>query len=139
MLAEEFHRETDLEELYKIRPPYLSTLIHELYRNKQTGKYSVVVWYNGKAQGVCDTKDSNDIMCPLDDWANLVHRLTPSKKDCETLYSAYEFLEPPYKPPPGILQGPKTAVSVVVAVILCTSALTGSSCSILKSLSERRE
>lgn len=75
------------------RPPYLSALIHELYRHKKTRKLFIRVLYNGEVQKVCHGHGM-DLLCPLEKWEELVARFTPSPEACPVLYAAYDFQAP---------------------------------------------
>eukprot|EP00439_Symbiodinium_sp_Y106_P051650 s153_g6.t2 len=75
------------------RPPYLSALIHELYRHKQTRELFIRVLYNGEVQKVCHGHGMG-LLCPLEKWEELVARFTPSPEACPVLYAAYDFRAP---------------------------------------------
>uniref|UniRef100_A0A7S4SMC4 Uncharacterized protein n=1 Tax=Alexandrium monilatum TaxID=311494 RepID=A0A7S4SMC4_9DINO len=81
----------NLSELAAQRPPYLSTLVHEVYEDKSVGSPAVRVLFNGGVQRVCPGPKSFPL-CPFDEWAALVARFVPSREACPTLYEAYEFL-----------------------------------------------
>ncbi|CAE7285488.1 unnamed protein product [Symbiodinium sp. CCMP2456] len=75
------------------RPPYLSALIHELYRHKKTRQLFIRVLYNGEVQKVCHGHGMG-LLCPLEKWEELVARFTPSPEECPVLYAAYDFQAP---------------------------------------------
>jgi len=75
----------------RLRPPYLSSLIHELLLDTQTGEYLIRIVYNGEVQTVCPSQAQ---LCPLHEWLSLVQRYVPSRKACPILYDNYKFLAP---------------------------------------------
>jgi len=95
-----------LSHVASLRPPYLSTLVHELYYDSKEGKHAVLVLFNGEAQPVCGNKKSKFPLCPLDEWIRIVAWFRPSRTDCPVLYSGYEFLtEAPAGPVLGFSHG----------------------------------
>jgi len=75
----------------QLRPPYLSSLIHELLYDSETGEYLIRVLYNGQVQTVCPSQAQ---LCPLQEWSSLVEKYIPSREACQVLYENYEFLVP---------------------------------------------
>merc|ERR1712118_471042 len=81
----------NLSHVGKTRPPYLSALVHEIYKDREMGSFAVRVLFNGKVQRVCQSPHSFPL-CPFEEWTTLVKQFTPSKEACPTLYENYEFL-----------------------------------------------
>jgi len=73
------------------RPPYLSALVHEVYREKATGELFVRVIYNGNVKRVCSGNNSFPL-CPWKEWDEVVSKVIPSFMECPPLYEAYEFM-----------------------------------------------
>lgn len=80
----------NLTDFARQRPPYLSALIHEIYKDK-VGESYVRVVFNGAVVRVCPEVESFPL-CPLSEWAELVAKFQPSQIACPTLYQNYEFL-----------------------------------------------
>eukprot|EP00928_Gymnodinium_smaydae_P064384 TRINITY_DN47720_c0_g1_i1.p1 TRINITY_DN47720_c0_g1~~TRINITY_DN47720_c0_g1_i1.p1 ORF type:complete len:561 (-),score=31.89 TRINITY_DN47720_c0_g1_i1:9-1469(-) len=73
-------------------PPYLSSLIHEVYEDKTTGAFKVRVLFDGRVVRACRNADSFPL-CPLEEWAATVAEFTPTPEACPALYDGYEFLD----------------------------------------------
>lgn len=114
----------------RLRPPYLSALIHEVYEETATGALSVRVIYNGKVLRVCSNEGSFP-MCPLPEWESLVAKFIPNKESCPVLYKNYDFLAGASK---SHLSNERTFFDNVWAVFLETrlssanSAVAGVAC-----------
>mmetsp|Transcript_71391 Transcript_71391/g.115191 ORF Transcript_71391/g.115191 Transcript_71391/m.115191 type:complete len:91 (-) Transcript_71391:140-412(-) len=74
----------------KVRPPYLSALVHELFRNESGRELFVRVLYNGQVQQVCPGRISSS-ECPWAEWSQLVAKFTPSKESCPQFYTDFDW------------------------------------------------
>ncbi|CAE8630272.1 unnamed protein product [Polarella glacialis] len=79
-----------LDEAMKVRPPYLSALVHELFRNESGRELFVRVLYNGQVQQVCPGRISSS-ECPWAEWSQLVAKFTPSKESCPQFYTDFDW------------------------------------------------
>lgn len=84
-----------LSENIPLRPPYLSSLTHELYGDPTLGDYFVRVLFNGEEMHVCGPESAP--LCPLEEWSSLVESLVPQPASCPDLFEDYHFLTP--RPP----------------------------------------
>jgi len=81
-----------LDDEARVRPPYLSTLITELWANasgSQAG-FGVRVVYNGRVQHPC--KGQQSMLCPWQEFRGIIRQYIPDRSSCQILFKKYHFL-----------------------------------------------
>lgn len=68
------------------RPPWGSTLVYELYKNKENpNKHAVRVLFNGQTLPVCGGNE----YCDWEEFNERITKFVPKKEACGQFYSHY--------------------------------------------------